>query len=54
MTQRLTYNAKLYFKNYNMATDKKICLAMFTMFFNDVPKEFHPDIYASIQKKYKE
>ncbi len=53
MTQRLTYAAKLYFKNYNMATDKKICLAMFDMFFTDVPKDFYPDIYASIQKKYK-
>ncbi len=51
--QSLTYNAKLYFKNYNMPTDKKICLAMLTMFFNDVDKEFHPDIYATIQKKYK-
>ena len=36
-----------------MPTDKKICTAMLEMFFNDVPKEFHPDIYATIQKKYK-
>ncbi len=53
LSQSLTYNAKLYFKSYNMPTDKKICLAMLSMFFNDVPKEFHPDIYALIQKKYK-
>jgi hypothetical protein len=53
LTQSLTYAAKLYFKNYNMATDKKICVAMFEMFFADVPKEFYPDIFETIQKKYK-
>ena len=33
-----------------MATDKKICLAMFEMFFTDVPKEFYPDIFETIQE----
>jgi hypothetical protein len=53
LSQTLTYNAKIYFKSYNMPTDKKIAIAMLNMFFNDVPKEFHPDIYTTIQKKYK-
>jgi Peptidase S46 len=53
LSQSLTYNAKIFFKSYNMPTDKKICLAMLNMFYADVPKEFHPDIYATIQRKYK-
>lgn len=53
LTQSLTYAAKLYFKNYNMETDKKTCLAMLEMFYEDVPKEFHPDVYTTIQKKFK-
>ncbi|MFA5781061.1 MAG: S46 family peptidase, partial [Bacteroidales bacterium] len=32
LTQSLTYAAKQYFKNYNMETDKKICIAMMEMF----------------------
>lgn len=53
LTQSLTYAAKLYFKNYNMETDKKICKAMLEMFNEDVDKEFLPDVFATIQKKYK-
>jgi hypothetical protein len=53
LTQSLTYAAKLYFKSYNMETDKKICKAMLEMFFEDVPKDYHPDIFTTIQKKFK-
>lgn len=53
LTQSLTYAAKQYFKSYNLETDKKICKAMLEMFYEDVPKEFHPDIYATVQKKFK-
>jgi hypothetical protein len=53
MNQSLTYNAKLYFKNYNLPTDKKICLAMLKMFVNDVPKEFYPEVFVRIQNEYK-
>jgi len=53
LTQSLRYNAKLFFKNYNLPTDKKICLAMLEMFMKDVPKEFYPDIFATIKKDYK-
>ena len=53
LTQSLTYAAKLYFKNYNLETDKKICKAMVEMFSSNVSKEFYPDIYSVIEKKYK-
>jgi len=52
LTQSLTYAAKQYFKNYNMETDKKVCTAMMEMFYKNVPKEFHPDVFSTIQKKY--
>jgi hypothetical protein len=53
LTQSLTYAAKLYFKNYNLETDKKICKALLEMFYEDVPKDYHPEIFTTIQKKYK-
>jgi len=42
-----------FYKDYNMETDKKIFAAMLEMFYNDVPKEQHPDIYKLIYSKYK-
>jgi hypothetical protein len=54
LTQTLTYAAKQYFKNYNLETDKKIAIALMEMFYEDVPKEFLPDVYANtIVKKFK-
>lgn len=54
LTQTLTYAAKQYFKNYNFETDKKIAIALMEMFYEDVPKEFLPDIYTNvIVKKFK-
>ncbi|NTW32832.1 MAG: S46 family peptidase [Bacteroidetes bacterium] len=54
LTQTFTYAAKQFFKNYNIGTDTKKCSAMMEMFNDDVPKEFLPDIYTTIQNKYKE
>lgn len=42
-----------FFKDYNVGTDKKIFAAMLEMFYKDVPKEQHPDIYKLINKKFK-
>jgi hypothetical protein len=36
-----------------MPTDKKITTALLQMFSTDVPKEFHPDVFETIQKKFK-
>ncbi|MCX6258568.1 MAG: S46 family peptidase [Bacteroidia bacterium] len=41
-----------YFKDYDQATDKKLLSAMFSMFATDVAKEYHPDVFAFIAKKY--
>jgi len=54
LTQSLSYAAKQYFKNYNLATDKKVFISLVTMFFENVPKDQHPDIFENIvAKKYK-
>ena len=54
LTQSLTYAAKIYFKSYNMETDKKICAEMLALFAKHVPAEYYPEIWATtIEKKYK-
>ena len=53
MNQNLSYTAKQYFKNFNLETDKKQFIALVSMFFQNVPKEQLPEIYNTIQKKYK-
>lgn len=45
--------AKDHFKDYNAATDKKITAALLQMYYNDIPKEQHADIFRTIEKKYK-
>ncbi|MFN6944421.1 MAG: S46 family peptidase [Cytophagaceae bacterium] len=42
-----------HFKNYNAATEKKILAAMLEMYYTDVDKDFHPEVYQVIEKKYK-
>jgi hypothetical protein len=42
-----------FFKDYSASTDQKIAAAMFKLYFEDVPEEFHPDILAEINKKFK-
>jgi len=43
-----------HFKNYNLETDKKLYAALLKMYYEDVPKEQHPEIFNDIMgKKYK-
>ncbi len=42
-----------FFKNYNMPTDKKINKAMFRLFAENVNSKYHPDIYKTINSKFK-
>lgn len=41
-----------FYKDYNMALDKKVALAMFALYQKDVPAKFQPTLYADIQSKY--
>ncbi len=43
-----------YFKDYNAETDKKITLAMLKLMSENLSQEFHPDFFATINKKYRD
>jgi len=53
ITQSYMYSTKQFFKDFNVQTDKKICLAMLQMLYSNVEKEFLPDFFTIIEKKYK-
>ncbi|OFX19912.1 MAG: peptidase S46 [Bacteroidetes bacterium GWA2_31_9] len=42
-----------HFKNYNLETDKKIFIAMLDEYKNNVSKEYYPENFNFIEKKYK-
>lgn len=44
---------KNFFKNYNAPTDKKVTAALLKMYYNDIEKQYHPSVYAIVEKKYK-
>jgi len=45
--------AEKHFKNYNTALDKKLFVSLMKMYYNDVPKDQHPSVFAEVDKKYK-
>ncbi|MFP4367788.1 MAG: S46 family peptidase [Bacteroidales bacterium] len=51
--ENLRTSAEGFYKNYNAPTDRKVTAAMLDLYFNDVDKEYHPEILAGINKKYK-
>ncbi len=42
-----------FYKDYNQATEMKLIAAMFEYTYNNLDKEFHPEILQLIEKKYK-
>ena len=49
----LLEKAKDYYKDYNTTIDKNILAAALNLYYNDVPKEFHPPLLTSLHKKSK-
>ena len=49
----LLEKAKNYFKDYNATIDENILAAALSLYYNDVPKEFHPPLLTSLHKKCK-
>ncbi|SHJ10506.1 Peptidase S46 [Hymenobacter daecheongensis DSM 21074] len=41
-----------FFKDYNVATDKKVYAALMQMYYTDVPKAQHPEIFRTVEKQY--
>jgi len=42
-----------YFKYYNKATDQKVFAALLKMYYDDIDKGLHPEIFKVVEKKYK-
>jgi hypothetical protein len=53
MIAALKDRAGKHYKNYNVATDKKVFTALLRMFYENAPQDQHPAIFAEVQKKYK-
>ena len=50
---RYQTSSALYFKDFDVLTEKKILAALFEMYSTDVPLELQPSLFAEIKKKYK-
>lgn len=54
ITTSLEEKVEDHFKNYNAPTDKKVFAALLEMFYHDVDKSQHPEIFNIVQQKYNE
>lgn len=52
LTERLQKSAPGFFKNYHQPTDKKVFAALLDLYYQDVDRKNHPDIFATIAQKY--
>ncbi len=50
--ENLKKATKGFFKNYNLPTDKKIFAALLQMYYNNLEKQFQPEIFSYIEKKF--
>ena len=50
----LLISAKEFYKDYNSTIDENTLGAVLELYYNDVPKEFHPSTLTDIGDKYKE
>jgi len=53
LVERLKAASARFYKNYNASTDQKVTAVLLEMYFNDVPKDQHPDVFNTITTKYK-
>ncbi len=42
-----------HFKDYNAATDKKVMAHLMQLYYQDVPKKDHPEIFKTVESKHK-
>ncbi|MDD2386180.1 MAG: S46 family peptidase [Bacteroidales bacterium] len=42
-----------FYKDYNPDTEKKVIAALFEYTYNNLDKQYHPDVFQLIEKKYK-
>ena len=51
--EKIKQSARSFYKNYNAPTDQKVAKAMFKIFAKNVEKKYQPDIFNTIETKYK-
>ncbi len=49
---RLKREAKLFYKDYSLPTDRKVACAMLKTFYDNVDKTYYPDIFNTITAEY--
>ena len=53
LSTSLKYQSTKYFKSYDLETDKKIFIVLMQMYYNDISKDQHPDVFDIVDKKFK-
>lgn len=53
IAEQLNARSAAFFKEYNAPTDQKITAALFELYYKGVPKDQHPDLFNTINTKYK-
>ena len=51
--EKIKEGARSFYKNYNAPTDQKVAKAMFKIFAQNVDKKYQPEIFNTIETKYK-
>ncbi|MGB0525254.1 MAG: S46 family peptidase [Flammeovirgaceae bacterium] len=53
MAESLKKRAEGFYKEYNAPTDQKVTAALLELYYKGVPKNQHPDLFTTINSKYK-
>ena len=53
LVESLKENISIHFRNYNAPTDQKVMAALLEMYYYEVPKGDHPEVFKIVEEKYK-
>ncbi|MBP7497371.1 MAG: S46 family peptidase [Bacteroidales bacterium] len=53
LKNQLIQTTEDFYKNFDPATDKKMFIEMFQMYYNNLPPEYYPDFFNKVKKKFK-
>ena len=48
LTKKLNVEIEKFFKDFNLATDQKICTALLELYYNNVDKSLHPEYFTKL------
>ena len=52
LIESVKLNSEQFFKDYDYVIDKKIFAKMLKYFYDDIPKEYHPDIFQKVETEF--